>query len=59
VKEPPTNARVILLLGAVALLAGCGGLPYPDPYVTSPQAECERNGGFWHANLGICEPQHP
>ena len=46
-------------VGALSLLAGCGGLPYSDPYGASPETsakyECERAGGSWHSRTAICE----
>ncbi len=48
-----------LVLGAVLLLAGCGGVPYSDPYGASPETSakdsCERNGGSWHSVPAVCE----
>ena len=50
--------HILLVLTALTLLAGCGGLPYSDPYGspnTSKKADCERYGGYWHALLDVCE----
>jgi len=46
---------------AVMLLAGCstdGTSPSASPAFT-PQAECERNGGWWRAEMNFCEYQSP
>ena len=53
---------VVVLLGLSALLAGCGGIPYSNPYASpdvSQRAECERAGGFWHPTLSVCEVPKP
>jgi hypothetical protein len=50
--------RFILLFGALALLAGCGGMQYSDPYASpdmSSKAQCERDGGYWHSTPAVCE----
>ena len=50
--------RIVLLLGALGLVVGCGGLPYSDPYASpdfSQQARCERDGGYWNPNAAVCE----
>ena len=50
--------RFILLLGALAVLAGCGGVPYSNPYAspdTSSQRDCELSGGYWHSSPAVCE----
>ena len=50
-----TIALLVALLGAVA---GCGGVPYSDPYAspdTSGKADCERAGGYWHGTTAVCE----
>ena len=52
------RTKILLLLGALMLLAGCGGLPYSDPYASpdsSQQAQCERSGGTWHSQTAVCE----
>jgi|RhiMethySRZTD1v2_1073278.scaffolds.fasta_scaffold5177467_1 hypothetical protein len=53
------KTRIVLLLGALSLLTGCGGLPYSDPYGASPETsakyECERAGGSWHSRTAVCE----
>jgi hypothetical protein len=49
------------LLIAAGLLAGCSmnaTSPAASPAFT-PQAECERNGGWWHADMNFCEYQTP
>lgn len=48
------------LLIALITLAGCAGAAAPaaSPAFT-PQAECQRNGGRWHADMGFCEYQSP
>jgi ABC-type glycerol-3-phosphate transport system substrate-binding protein len=52
---------VILLLAAAAL-TGCSAASSPSasPAFT-PQAECERTGGWWHPdpNYAFCEYQSP
>ena len=54
-----TRVSTIVLLGVVAL-AGCstGSWPAASPAFT-PQAECERNGGWWHTDMNFCEYQSP
>ena len=50
----------VLLVGIATALAGCGGLPYSDPYASpdfSLKAECERNGGYWNPTASVCESQ--
>lgn len=50
--------KLLLIVGAFMALAGCGGLPYSDPYASpdiSKQAECERSGGYWHSTPAVCE----
>ena len=52
--------NVLFVVGALVLLAGCGGLPYSDPYGspdTSRKADCERAGGYWHDRPAVCEPR--
>jgi hypothetical protein len=48
-----------ILIAAVAL-GGCAmrGSPSASPAFT-PQAECERNGGWWHTDMNFCEYQSP
>ena len=49
---------LLLVLTALTLLAGCGGLPYSDPYGspdTTKMAHCERGGGIWRATPAVCE----
>jgi hypothetical protein len=52
---------VFALLGAL-LLGGCASAiddaPAASPAFT-PQAECERNGGWWRASMNFCEYQAP
>ena len=53
--------KVLLVLGALVLLAGCGGLPYSNPYASpdlSQQAECERDGGHWNSVAAVCDSPH-
>jgi len=48
---------IAIVLGALALLAGCGGLPYSDPYASpdfSQQSQCQRNGGHWDSVMAVC-----
>jgi hypothetical protein len=50
--------KLAIVLGAAALLTGCGGLPYSDPYASpdlSQKTECERNGGYWHSTPAVCD----
>jgi hypothetical protein len=50
--------RVIMLVLALGLVAGCGGVPYSDPYASpdfSQQAQCERAGGYWNSRGAVCE----
>jgi hypothetical protein len=45
----------------MVLAGGCstsGRSPAASPAFT-PQAECERNGGWWHADKNFCEYQSP
>ena len=53
------TTRIALILGTLLVLAGCGGLPYSDPYGASPEtsakSECERGGGIWHSTPAVCE----
>jgi hypothetical protein len=52
------RTNIALVLGALLLLAGCGGVPYSDPFAspdTSSKADCERSGGYWHATPAVCE----
>jgi len=50
----------VTLLVAITALAGCstGSWPEASPAFT-PQAQCERNGGRWHADPSypFCEYQ--
>jgi len=58
VKVSAVGSRV-LLAALLALLSACAsGSPSFAPGVApdfSARARCERDGLFWHANLGICE----
>ena len=53
------TTKIALGLAALLLIAGCGGVPYSDPYGASPQTsakwECERAGGVWHSTPAVCE----
>jgi hypothetical protein len=54
------RVNFLFVVGALVLLAGCGGLPYSDPYGspdTSRKADCERAGGYWHDRPAVCEPR--
>jgi hypothetical protein len=44
-----------LVLAVVMVFAGCGGVPYSDPYAT--KAGCERDGGTWHSTTAVCMPK--
>ena len=49
---------IVLLLAVLAAAAGCGGVPYSDPYAspdTSRKADCDRVGGYWNPNANVCE----
>ena len=52
---------LLLVMGALILLAGCGGVPYSDPVSASPDTSapfwCDRSGGRWRPELGLCEYQ--
>jgi hypothetical protein len=51
----------LILLGALAL-GGCASALGTEPSASpafSPQAECERNGGWWRASMNFCEYQSP
>jgi len=53
----------IVLAASIALLSACAdrttsSSPSASPDFT-PQARCERDGGVWHAKLGICEVPSP
>jgi hypothetical protein len=45
-----------LVLGGCA--SGVGSPPSASPAFT-PAAECERNGGWWRASMGVCEYEAP
>ena len=47
--------KLVLALGALVLLAGCGGVPYSDPYAS--KGGCEREGGTWHSTTAVCTPK--
>ena len=50
--------RIVVLIGALALVVGCGGVPYSDPYASpdfSQKAQCERAGGYWNSTAAVCE----
>jgi hypothetical protein len=52
------RTNIALVLVALALLAGCTGLPYSDPHASpdaSSRTACERSGGYWHATPAVCE----
>jgi len=55
------SSAIVFLLGAL-LLGGCASAiddpPAASPAFT-PQAECERNGGWWRDSQGFCEYQAP
>jgi len=58
--------RVVLTLGAVGVVfSACAGAPIPPTYAEADlKATCERQGGWWRANLflgsgGFCEVQAP
>ncbi len=52
----------ILTIAGLLTLAGCashsGSYPSASPAFT-PAAECDRNGGWWHADMNYCEYQSP
>ena len=48
----------MLLLVALGLVVGCGGVPYSDPFAspdTSQQRDCANRGGYWNPNAAVCE----
>ena len=45
--------RVLLLVGTLVVLAGCGGVASVPEF--SASRECERSGGYWHPALNVCE----
>ena len=48
-------------LVAATLFSGCstyGASPSASP-AFRPQAECERNGGWWHSDMNFCEYESP
>ena len=52
-----------VMLG-IALLSGCSTTYVPEPAASpadpfSPPAQCERDGGRWHADKNFCEYQSP
>jgi hypothetical protein len=51
--------RTILLVALLPLLAACASptaSPRASPSAASRDAQyCERYGGIWHPNLGVCE----
>ena len=51
-------AAALALALSSACSTGSGGSASASPALT-PQAECERNGGWWHANGNFCEYQAP
>jgi hypothetical protein len=54
------TAYLVLLLGALGLLAGCSvgvGMSY-DPSAsgeTWDQRYCDLRGGYWNRNANVCE----
>ena len=50
---------LVVTTALLALLSGCASRVSSSPPSASPptsaQAECDRTGGAWNANLGICE----
>jgi hypothetical protein len=56
-----SGVGVAMLFGAL-VLAGCASgvdtSPAASPAFT-PQAECERNGGWWRESMNFCEYQGP
>ena len=46
---------VVLLLGALFVLAGCGEVTSSATPAFSRAGECERSGGYWHPALNVCE----
>ena len=50
---------LVILVAVVPLLAGCA-MSTASPSVSAASVSrdaqyCERYGGIWHANLGVCE----
>ena len=66
-RTPANGLRVALsswaalVVVAVSVLAGCGGVPIPPTYTQNElKAICERHGGWWHPDDlmgGTCEYQ--
>ncbi len=62
------KTRLVLVLGALALLSGCSAGASSDYPAASPSTEleqrawerqrCERWGGYWNRTANICESQH-
>jgi hypothetical protein len=53
--------NVVVLFALMALCAGCASAEYgpsASPAFT-PQGQCEREGGVWHASMNYCEYQAP
>jgi hypothetical protein len=48
--------RTVILFGALAL-GGCAPAfdAQPPSSAFTPQAECERNGGWWRQAMSFCE----
>jgi len=49
------KSTLLLVLSALMMLAGCGAVPFSDPFAT--KAGCERDGGTWHSTTAVCMPK--
>jgi hypothetical protein len=58
-RQQMTRLVALAILAAVST-AGCATIDSPaaSPAFT-PQAECERNGGWWRTSMNFCEYQSP
>ena len=50
--------EVAAIVGAL-MLAGCSSAAASASPAFTPQAECERNGGWWRAEMNFCEYEAP
>jgi uncharacterized protein YceK len=53
---------IVLFLGVLGLVAGCGSASYSNPYASpdtsrdaSLKADCDRVAGYWNPNAHVCE----
>jgi hypothetical protein len=58
--EPSAPLSAIVLVGLALLLTACSSATPPAASPAfSMAAECERDGGRWHADKNVCEHQSP